>query len=129
MIRIINHVTTRKYSTANLRKEAQFLTLSDFLDCADSVLDTDWTVNVRRTLNRKGNLIIYIPCTIILFGESCFFVFGVEFLEVGKVIEWEICGRYVLVNVPSTVRMYLPSRLHTMADLKLDEAEERERVN
>lgn len=52
-----------------------------------------------------------------------------EFLEVGKVIEWEICGRYVLVNVPSAVRMYLHSRLHTMADLKLGEAEEMERVN
>jgi len=65
-----------------------------------------------------------------VWGKLCFFfVFGVEFLEVGKVIEWEICGRYVLVNVPSTVRMYLHSRLHTMADLKLGEAEERERVN
>jgi hypothetical protein len=61
--------------------------------------------------------------------ESCFFVFGVEFLEVGKVIEWEIYGRYVLVNVPSTVRMYLHSLLHTMADLKLVETEERVGVN
>lgn len=49
-----------------------------------------------------------------------------EFLEVGKVIEREICERYVLVNVPSAVRMYLHSRLHTMADLKLGEAAERE---
>jgi hypothetical protein len=47
MIRIINHITTPKCSTANLSNEASFLTLSDFLDCADSVLDTDWTVNVR----------------------------------------------------------------------------------
>ena len=69
MIRIINHVTTRKYSTANLRKEAQFLTLSDFLDCADSVLDTDWTVNVRRTLNSKGNRMFIGPCIIVIVEE------------------------------------------------------------
>ena len=46
------------------------------------------------------------------------------FLEVGRVIEWEICGRYVLVNVPSAERVYLHSRLHTMADLKFGETGE-----
>jgi hypothetical protein len=73
MIRITTHVTTPKCSTLSSKKEAPFLTFSDSLDRADLVLDTDCTVNVRLALSSKGNLIIYIPSTIILFGEVVFF--------------------------------------------------------